>query len=74
MATYNKGIKSAEDEEFQHLNKFIDDPVGGAPDLDEEDQSGEEVNEDEEEDREEDVEEQGVATPFRPMQVRSAPV
>ena len=72
MATYNKGIKSADDEEFQHLNQVIDDPLGEAPDLDEgeEAESGEEMNEDEE-DREQDVEEEETATPFRPMQVRS---
>lgn len=70
VATYNKGIKSADDEEFQHLNKVTDDPRGGAPDLDEDEdaQSGESVDEDEEEDREQDVEEREIATPFRVMQ------
>lgn len=72
VATYNKGIKSADDEDFQHLNTVIENLRGGAPDLDKEEQSGEEANEDEEEDGEEEVNEQNVATPFRPMQVRSA--
>lgn len=76
MATYNKGIKSAEDEDFQHLNQIVDDPIGGAPDLDEDEdaESDEEVNEGDEADREQDVEEQEIATPFRHMQVRSAQV
>ncbi|KAG8692533.1 hypothetical protein FRC08_009713 [Ceratobasidium sp. 394] len=59
---YNKGIKSADDDDFQHLNQVVDDPLGGAPELDndEEVESGEE-------DEDEEAEAQAV-TPFKAAQ------
>ncbi|KAG9088719.1 hypothetical protein FRC06_001907 [Ceratobasidium sp. 370] len=50
VETYNKGIKSADDDDFQHLNQVVDDPFGGAPETDngEEAESREEDEEDEE--------------------------
>jgi hypothetical protein len=70
---YNKGIKSAEDDEFQHLNQFVDDPLGGVPDIDndEDAESGEE-DEGEDEDEEEEEAQEEVVTPFKPTQVLPA--
>jgi hypothetical protein len=66
---YNKGIKSVEDDEFQHLNQVTDDPVSGVLELDAaEDESGEE-DEDDGEDEENRLPKE-PETPLGPPRVR----